>query len=194
MRPLTDFDVQAELSYAYIHAVASFAKMSCKVSTRHEDNSGIDALITAWGPFEQPALAQSPVLQPRQEVDIKIQLKATRQSPREARDNHFSFDFPVHGKIGRYNDLCEEALATPRFLIVLFLPNDTSDWLNISSEKLSMKKSAYWMSLSGATKIENAPSSKVVYLPQAQLFTPENLTYLMRRIAYRDFPRFQEAV
>ena len=39
--PLTENDVKAELSYAYLHAVAARAGFGCEVANRHSDNVGV---------------------------------------------------------------------------------------------------------------------------------------------------------
>lgn len=51
MQALSPPNIESELSYAYLHAVASYASMACNVGNRHEDNNGIDATLTAWGFF-----------------------------------------------------------------------------------------------------------------------------------------------
>lgn len=61
MRPLTPENIESELSYAYLHAVAARAGVGCKVSNRHDDNAGVDAELTGWGPFPDGGY--------RQEVD-----------------------------------------------------------------------------------------------------------------------------
>ena len=71
MSPLTSQNVESELSYAYIHAIAASARAGCEVAGRHADNAGVDAKLTAWGPFPSGGY--------RQEVDLKIQLKASGQ-------------------------------------------------------------------------------------------------------------------
>jgi len=75
MRPLAPPNIESELSYAYLHAVASHAGMACSVSSKHEDNNGIDATVTAWGPFESGGYLS--------EVTMKVQLKATIAAPAE---------------------------------------------------------------------------------------------------------------
>lgn len=67
MGPLSANQIESELSYAYLHAVAAIAGVACSVATRHEDNAGIDARLTGWGPF--PAGSR------RQEVDIAVQVQ-----------------------------------------------------------------------------------------------------------------------
>ena len=73
MQALAPPNVESELSYAYLHAVASKAGMACRVAGRHEDNNGVDATLTAWGPFNNGGYLS--------EVDIKVQLKATITPP-----------------------------------------------------------------------------------------------------------------
>ncbi|HEV7832484.1 MAG TPA: hypothetical protein VGP09_03725 [Caballeronia sp.] len=45
---LTAVNRESELSYAYLHAIASHAGVNCKTSNRHDDNAGIDAMLTGW--------------------------------------------------------------------------------------------------------------------------------------------------
>jgi len=43
--PLPITEIESELGYAYLHAVASKAGMSCKCENRHGDNYAIDAVV-----------------------------------------------------------------------------------------------------------------------------------------------------
>src|SRR5205807_3879171 len=70
---LTQYDVEAELSYAYLHAVAAKAGMACQCSTRLADNAGIDATIHAVDDFGPNAVLT--------DISLHIQLKATSQQP-----------------------------------------------------------------------------------------------------------------
>lgn len=85
MGPPSPTDIESELSYAYLHAVVSHAAMCCHSATRLEDNNGIDAQITAWGPFPEAGDDDY------EEVDLKIQLKATIRTPAE-NETHYSPD------------------------------------------------------------------------------------------------------
>lgn len=51
MKALSPRNIESELSYAYLHAVAASAGVDCGIATRHEDNAGVDARLTGWGPF-----------------------------------------------------------------------------------------------------------------------------------------------
>ena len=52
---IEDNDIEAELSYAFLHAVASQSQAICSVAPRLSDNRGIDAHLTSWGPFASGA-------------------------------------------------------------------------------------------------------------------------------------------
>lgn len=172
-------DKESELSYAYLHAVASHAGMSCRNATRLEDNAGIDATLTAWGPFPGAL---------RTEVDLKIQLKATIDVPA---DDGQSLSYFVHGR-ARYDDLRIGNPMVPRILVVLFLPEAQEQWLLHSAEQLVLRKCAYWVCLRGAPATTNS-SAATVKLPRTQVFSRDNLLQLMQRLACDDVPRYEEA-
>jgi hypothetical protein len=151
MRPLTQNDIESEISYAYLHAVASHAGAGCSSANRASDGNGIDAIITGWGPFPGGGYLQ--------EIDIKVQLKATVGIP--VQKNAF-LSYTLNG-ISRYNDLRSSSLATHRILVVLFLPPDPSDWLSISENELILKKCAYWVSLRGAVASTKFNKSNSIY-------------------------------
>lgn len=180
MRALSPPDIESELSYAYLHAVAAKAGMSCHVGNRHEDNAGIDAVLTGWGPFQGGGYLS--------EVDLKVQLKATIN--RQAEDEH-TLSYFLNGK-ERHNDLCTDTIAIPRILVVLFLPREQTRWLCHDADALVLRECAYWVSLRGATKTNN-DTGATVKLPKAQVFSPDNLQQLMVRLSRRDFPRHGEA-
>ncbi|CAD6872432.1 DUF4365 domain-containing protein [Methylomonas fluvii] len=182
MRPLSTNDIEAELSYAYIHAVASKAGVGCKLGSRHDDNAGIDAELTGWGPFPGGGY--------RQEIDIKVQLKATVKQPIESEDKFWSYSL---AGISRYDDLRSEAISTPRILVVLFLPESSKEWLSLNEDALTLRKCAYWVSLRGA-KPSNNTSAQTIYLPKANRFDPEGLMALMASLSHNKVPQYSEVI
>ena len=179
MRPLSNENIESELSYAYLHAVAARAGVGCKVSSRHDDNAGVDAELTGWGPFPNGGY--------RQEVDIKVQLKATIKSPTIVGD---SLSYSLTG-INRYNDLRTDTVSTPRILVVLFLPSDEKEWLHHTDDALLLRKCAYWVSLRGAVPSNNA-TAQTVYFPKNQKFDLDGLTNILTRVSKNDIPVYQE--
>jgi Domain of unknown function (DUF4365) len=177
VQALSPPNIESELSYAYLHAVASHAGMACRVVSRHEDNNGVDAILTAWAPFENGGYLT--------EVDIKVQLKATIAVPA---DDGANLSYFVKG-VNRYNDLRIETADVARILVVLFLPAGAQEWLNHSADQLALRRCAYWQSLRGADPTTNG-TGETVKLPKAQMFTPKALSDLASRLSRRDFPRY----
>lgn len=174
--PLQLNDIESELSYAYLHAVASKAGMNCKVENRNGDNYGIDAQIDFYD--KVPGTY-------RTDVSLRIQLKATKNKGSET-DTHISYPF---SGIEQYNRLRTRSGEPHRLLIVLFLPQNISEWLNISENELLLKQAAYWVSLYGAPDTSNT-TSQTIYLPKDNLLTPDSLTGLCQEIAKGNIPNY----
>lgn len=187
MGPISDNDVESELSHAFLHAVAARARMSYSTAGRLEDSAGVDAVLTAWAPFEFGQAPDGFEETCLQEVTIHVQLKATTKKLAEDEE---SVSYPLAG-IPRYNDLREERLTVPRILVVLLLPRKPEAWLKVTPKQLVLQGRAYWQSLRGAHSSENS-SSQTVKLPKSQMLTPANLANLAARIARNDIPRYPE--
>ena len=151
--------------------------MACNAGSRHEDNNGIDAILTSWGPFNNGGYLT--------EVDIKVQLKATIAVPA---DDGVSLSYFLSG-VNRYNDLRTATVNAARILVVLFLPPNAQEWLNHSADELALRKCAYWQSLRAAPATTNG-SGATVFLPRTQVFNPQALTDLAARLSRLDFPLY----
>lgn len=73
---LTEVNIEAELSYAYLHAIASHAGFACEWRNRHLDGVGVDATITEDGRY---LAADSKLTY----IPVDVQLKATYLDLRE---------------------------------------------------------------------------------------------------------------
>ena len=167
---LTEQNIESELSYAYLHAIASRAGFSCSITNRHLDNAGVDAQLDS----NDELLAPDSKLA---SVSLQVQLKATCQEP-VMQEGCYSFSLPIK----QYNNLRMPRLFIPRILVVLYLPTDRQHWLSHSDDMLVSKRCAYWVSLRGAEPSEN-PKHQTVYIPCAQRFSPVALTEIMTRIS-----------
>jgi hypothetical protein len=179
MPPLSSNDVESELSYAYLHAVAAYCGYSCTPAGRHDDNAGVDATIRARGPFAGGGTLT--------DVALDVQLKATTLASGE--DETFLTYF-LKGK-KRYDVLREETMSIHRILLVLFLPKERPGWLIHSEEELRLFRCAYWVSLYGARESENT-SGVSIRIPRSQKFDSEQLIHLMTRISKFERLRYSE--
>jgi len=167
---LTPQDVEAELSYAYLHAVASQAGIACQSANRTHDGLGIDATLSARQDFGPGAVLT--------ELSVHIQLKATVRPPAR-RDGRLSYF--LHDK-RQYDRLRASTVLPPKLLAVLFLPRDREGWLRHTVEQLALFHCAYWLSLVGAPATDNS-SGQTVYFPQDQVLSPDGLLNLCNRLA-----------
>jgi len=171
--PLPPNETESELSYAYLHAVAAQAGMSCEGPGRQADNMGIDATIHACEKFAPDSLLT--------DLTLHVQLKATvgTQTLKDGKISYF-----LSG-VERYNKLRRETVAVPRIMVVLFLPPERAEWLKWSEDELAMRKCAWWVSLRGAEATEN-DTGTTVYLPENQPFHPDGLRGIMTRLSRQE--------
>lgn len=170
---LTQANIEAELSYAYLHAVAVRGGFACAYADRHLDSAGVDAVVREDG----RRLATDSILT---SFSVEIQLKATFQQPLE-QQAHFSYSLTVP----QYDKLRNNHVQAPRLLVVLYLPEDAAEWLRHSEDGLVAKRCAYWLSLRGAPDSAN-PKHQTVYVPRKQRLSVEGLTDLMSRFSRRE--------
>lgn len=177
MNPLTEQDIEEQLSYAYLHAIASRAGIGCEVAGRASDAHGIDARLTVWDDFPGSYF---------KEITISVQLKATVRQPTER--NGF-LSYAIQG-IERYDALRVDRHAVPRILAVLFLPAERDQWITQTPEQLIMKRGAYWSSLVTAPNTTN-DTGVTVYLPSDQIFSVEGIKSLAAQIALGNRPTYR---
>ena len=170
-------DIESELSYAYLHAVAAKAGMSCTVTGRHEDNHGCDAHLNYFGKTAHPYFT---------DVQLDIQLKATINAQGNYPNHHSYF---IQGK-SRYDNLRKKAGRIDKFLVVLFLPKEPEKWLSCGPDQLILMKSAYWVNLANAPESSN-DSGQTVYLPKSNLLTPDALIQLVNWSVTDKIPPYQ---
>ncbi len=168
---LTTQNIESELSYAYLHAIASRAGIICENTGRHTDEAGVDAVLRVKG-----TLAADSVLT---QFPVEVQLKATKQVPIE-QDGKYSHSL----KVKNYDELRSTNTGAPQLLIVLFLPTDAAMWLSHSEDFLVTRRCAYWVSLRGAPETDQ--DSKTVYIPKVNVLSVDNLREVMTRFSRRE--------
>ncbi len=173
---LTDNNITAELSYAYLHAVAAKAGMGCAWGTRHDDGVGVDAQLRIKHDFGIGAILS--------DFTIDVQLKSTIQSP-TVQNGKMSFSLPLKN----YNELRSTACSPLKLLIVLYLPSDHDQWLEISADKLISRRCAYWLALHDAPYSVN-DTAQTVYIPTANILTPSQLLAVAGSFARREMIQY----
>ena len=80
-----------------------------------------------------------------------------------------------------YNDLVVESSTLPNILILLALPPNSDEWLEVTAEQLVMRKCAGWCSLEGREPTTNQATKRIT-IPDCQIFSPEALVDLMKKV------------
>jgi len=171
MMLLTDQNIESELSYAYLHAIASRGGIICESTGRNTDAASVDAMLRVYG-----ELATDSILT---DFSVEVQLKATKQAPIEM-DGRYSHSL----KIKNYNEQRSTKTAAPKLLVVLFLPADANTWLVQSEDCLVTRRCAYWVSLRGAPETDQ--ESKTIYIPKSNALSVQSLRALMTRFSKRE--------
>src|SRR4051794_31613479 len=170
---LTENNIKAELSYAYLHAVASRAGCEAVVSGRHRDGAGVDAVISARERFAPDSIYT--------DFSIDVQLKATSDEPVLDERGRYSFSL----RLDHYNKLRDAERQSALVLVVLYLPSDPAHWLVQTADGLLARRCAYWVGLRGAPESPNR-TSQTVYLPSGSLFSVEALRSVLTRASRGD--------
>src|SRR5262249_3391921 len=131
---LTVNDIEAELSYAYLHAVAARAGFGCEYAGRLSDSAGVDAYLRIKERLAPDSLLTN--------FPIEVQLKATSKVP-ALEAGHYSYWLD---DVKRYDELRLRNAPMPKVLVVLFLPEDPARWLDHSEDALIARRCAYWVS------------------------------------------------
>lgn len=151
---LTDNDRKAELSFAYLAALAAHAGYTCQRGPQ-PDVASVDATIRSGDAGG---------------TQFDVQLKATSVPDRGADGLRFRLSKKS------YNDLVADRM-TPLVLIVLELPPVDADWLECTVEYVVLPRCGWWASLSGHEPTEGA--TKTIVIPQEQRIGASGLAPLM---------------
>lgn len=151
--------IKEGLSRVYVKALAAVSGYS--TSEPDFDRDSVDLMVHGGGD-RRPSLA--------------LQLKATATLKKSRRGT-----LPIRLKRKNYDDLRAES-QVPRFLVVLVLPKDRTNWMTISNESLILRRCAYWLSLQGSGYEHKAGQESVtVHIPESQRLDAGALQELMRR-------------
>jgi hypothetical protein len=150
-------DREEALSRAYIAAVAAGAGYVTSVTDF--DRDGVDLQIRAGGAM-------------RPSLDIQIKATINLGEPKGG-----LFRFPLKR---RNYDLLMADTMIPRILVVMDLPKNESDWLEVTADRLILRRCAYWASLGGLGETANKESVTIL-IRSSNRFDVESLKALMEQ-------------
>lgn len=152
-----------QFSNAVLQAVAATA--GYKTSKPNVDDDSIDWTLSSTG-------GGGTVRSPK----IDLQLKSTAVPDWHEDVLHFDLE------VKNFNDLVPTDLQCPRILVVVVVPVNVAEWLEMDHESTTVRRCAYWLSLRGEQPTNN-DFTKTVHLPRANRFDAAALTAMMGRVA-----------
>ena len=157
-----------DLSIAYIQAICAYASIDLDL-VRHDGDS-TDVVLKKSLYFKEIG---------RYDTRIDVQLKATSQKLKETLD---TVHYPL--KMKNYNDL-RTVGSTRKFLFVMLLPCNETEWLSQSNEELIMRRCMYWHDLLNAPVSDNSDN---IMLPinKGQFVSPGNLLRLLSDVGGKE--------
>jgi hypothetical protein len=153
-------------SRAYIHAVAAAAGFKYSDGPLPDDDH-VDVTITSRGPM---GLIRSPKV----DIQAKCKLGAPEGDPIS-----YALD------IDDYEGLRHLDYASPRVLVVIFVPHDAALWAEHTAHELILRYCGYWACLQGHPQSSNK-ATVTVNLPRRNMFSVGGLTELMARIGRKE--------
>jgi hypothetical protein len=175
---LSENNRKAELSYAYLHAVAAAAGFGCMSADRHMDGAGVDAQINIKEQLDVNSRLTN--------FSLHIQLKATSQQL-PVLPSGISFSLEV----AQYHKLRRTDIHIPVFMVLLSLPDDDNDWLEVTADNLVARRCARWVSLRGAADTTNQEKISV-HVPEINILTPKALRDLARGFSCGEFVTYAQ--
>jgi len=152
-----------ELSRAYVHAVS--ARVGYRFYKIDPDFDKVDARLDTMAD------------DPSEDLSIRIQLKSTTEKRIRVIDDHIHY-YDLDPET--YNRIVTRKDHDPIILILLILPDDDSKWLEHDPNYLIERKCAYWINLTGCSKIDG--KSVTVKIPLTNTISPDGLIDLVRTI------------
>jgi len=159
-------NLKCEFGLAYVRAVAHAAGYFVQSSDRMKDADGVDITLFNRTAGRLKTMGKS----------IDIQLKTTAH-----KDDGDQETFPFVLDVKNYNELVLTGYQIPRILVVVIVPEDRANWVEINQDHLLMRHCGYWKSLRGLASSTNK-SSVTVEIAQSDEFNITNLVSIMDRI------------
>jgi len=147
--------------FADAFLLATAAAAGCSVAKPDVDDDSIDWTLSCRLLPRRPKL----------DVQMKSTIKAARSGP--------IIRYPLRRK--NYDDLIMTELLAPRILILVMVPVELQEWIDMSAQRMVLRHCAYWLSLAGEP-ISGNDFSINVSVPRANIFTVDALRGMMRSI------------
>lgn len=161
---LPETEMKQQFSLAFLQMITSAA--GCWIKDHKTDYDGVDVAIASSTQYEVSFGPQ-----------IEIQVKCTSQKHLLTAD---AMKWSLHAK--PFRKLTNPKVFLPRFLCVLLVPEEPSQWLDQDEGQLLTKSCMYWDRASELGAIGDNQEYKTVYLPRSNTLNVAQLQDIMKTI------------
>ena len=166
---ITTQHIEEDLSKAFVMAIGAKAGYSVDLDRPHD--------YTVDGTFHEVVIIENQRKESGYSIDF--QLKACKNCIIEKDFIKYDFDASTYNYfITRANS----RNSIPFILILLVLPENAEEWLNITEESLILKKACYWYKIDKQEPNTPNKNSKRICIPKNQLLTPNSLKELFNKV------------
>ncbi|KUO52220.1 MAG: hypothetical protein APF76_04050 [Desulfitibacter sp. BRH_c19] len=158
-------NIEESLSVSYVSSVVAKSGASFDITSK---DYGVDVSVRRVDRFNGKLMDMG--------VSFDCQLKATTNWAAE--EEAIVYDLEVD----TYNKLVyrHQNSSIPCLLVLLCLPKEEDDWLNISEEEIILRKCSYYFYLDGApTKNKNTVRIRI---PRTNVFSPDAVIKLIEKV------------
>lgn len=121
----------------------------------------------------------------RRHPKIDVQVKSWQKSEADASWREGGWKYRM--KVRQFNELVEDQFTLPRFLFVVIVPDDSTQYAMSEAGKLVLHHSAYWVSLSHLSTVDPAHQATIALdIPTTNLLTVDSLRELVRPTGRRE--------
>ena len=168
---MTENDIKEDISRSFLEIIAN-RKGFYNLTSRRD--YGVDIRYTKATKTLRGRYLEQP-------LSFAIQLKATTEKWVTVLESYVKFALEAK----TYNDLVERAYTCQPLVLVLFiLPEDTNEWVNLTSNELVVKKCAYWFAVDKGTLDTENTDKITISIPKTNLIDFhffDNLYHLYRQ-------------
>lgn len=170
---MTREDIMEKISTSYVKTICNY----CGYTTSSpESDYGIDLEV---GEISKRATSSNKIRYFDTNRRLGFQLKATSETSKliNFTEDHLTYKLDVKN----YNDLVNaKDDGNQSFLILIVMPPDKANWVNLTTEQLEVRKRAYWFTVDDDSEESDNASKVSIKISREQIFNENTISDLFK--------------
>ena len=170
--------IKEQISYSYLRAIVSYMGGQLQKTGHQLDDDGIDVTIR----LPQGRLGHTK--NPKPEIDVQV--KSTTSPIYSSDGKYLNYDL----KVSVYNAMREANSSIPTMFMILVLPTDVGEWVDINDNEMILKHIMYWYSTVDSERTPAEDQSTIrLKIPVRNIVNTDSLQMIMRCSANEEIIR-----